>query len=197
MNKPYSESCDQNREPILDVIAPIFSSAKHVLEIGSGTGQHAVYFAENMPHLSWHTSDRRPYLDGINMWLDDADLPNVVSPVELDVTTDHWPIFTYDAVFTANSVHIMALYEVECLVRGVSKLLREQGCLVIYGPFNYHGGYTSESNARFDQWLKSRDPESGIKHFETIVSLADENAMQLRSDYPMPANNRILHFIKT
>ena len=197
MNKPYSESCEQNKEAILDVISPIFSAVSSVLEIGSGTGQHAIYFAEKMPHLSWQTSDRESYLNGINLWLDDTTLPNVVAPIELDVTASHWPVSGIDAVFTANSVHIMGLREVECLMAGVGKLLPEQGSLVIYGPFNYGGLYTSESNARFDEWLKSQDPESGIKHFEELVSMADENAMQLLSDHAMPANNRILHFIKT
>ncbi|MBT8118409.1 MAG: DUF938 domain-containing protein [Gammaproteobacteria bacterium] len=196
MNKPYSESCEQNKEPILDVIAPIFSSHGSVLEIGSGTGQHAIYFAENMPHLTWCPSDRRPYLEGINMWLEDAALTNVTPPVELDVTTSRWPVSDIDAVFTANSVHIMSQQEVVCLMRGVGKLLHTQGSLVIYGPFNYAGSYTSESNASFDQWLKSRDPRSGIKDFETMLSLASENAMQLITDHTMPANNRILHFRK-
>ena len=197
MNKPYSESCDQNKQPILEVILPIFSTANSVLEIGSGTGQHAIYFAEKMPHLTWYTSDRRSYLDGINMWLEDADLPNVEPPLELDVTDDHWPVADVDAVFTANSVHIMGRHEVACLIKGAGKLLTEQGGLVIYGPFNYGGSYTSESNAHFDQWLKSRDSGSGIKDFEEILSLANDNGMQLLADTAMPANNRILHFIKT
>ena len=197
MNKPYSESCVQNREPILDVISPIFSTASAVLEIGSGTGQHAIYFAERMPHLTWYTSDRRSYIDGINLWLEDASLANVIPPIELDVTADHWPVSDIDAVFTANSVHIMGQHEVQSLMEGVGKLLSEQGSLVIYGPFNYAGSYTSESNARFDQWLKSRDPRSGIKDFEEMLSLADQNAMRLIADHTMPANNRILHFIKT
>ena len=196
MNKPYSESCEQNKEPILSVISPIFSSYSRVLEIGSGTGQHAVYFAEKMPHLTWCSSDRRSYLEGINMWLEDAALSNVVPPIELDVCSDHWPVLDIDAVFTANSVHIMSLQEVVCLMRGVGKLLRAQGSLVIYGPFNYSGSYTSESNASFDQWLKSRDPRSGIKDFEVMLSLASDNAMQLIADHAMPANNRILHFMK-
>lgn len=196
MNKPYSESCDQNKGPILDIIAPIFSSSCSVLEIGSGTGQHAVYFAEKMPHLKWYTSDCKSYLDGINMWLRDADLLNVVAPFELDVTVSKWPAMQVDAVFTANSIHIMSWHDVLHFMAGVGKLLDEQGGLVIYGPFNYGGTYTSESNERFDQWLKGRDPESGIKHFEDIVSLAEENRMQLETDYEMPANNRILHFRK-
>jgi len=197
MNKPYSESCEQNKEPILSVISPIFSSYSRVLEIGSGTGQHAVYFAEKMPHLTWCSSDRRSYLEGINMWLEDAALSNVVPPIELDVCSDHWPVLDIDAVFTANSLHIMGQREVESLMEGVGKLLSEQGSLVIYGPFNYAGSYTSESNARFDQWLKSRDPASGIKDFEEILSLADVHAMRLVADHMMPANNRILHFMKS
>jgi SAM-dependent methyltransferase len=196
MNKPYSESCDQNKDPILTVISPIFSSISRVLEIGSGTGQHAVYFAEKMPQLSWHTSDCQPYLDGINAWLASSELQNVMPPFELDVTNSKWPELTIDAVFTANSVHIMHQRDVVNLINGVGKLLKQNGSLVIYGPFNYNDSYTSESNARFDQWLKDRDALSGIKHFEDIESLAIDNGMKLVTDYEMPANNRILHFIK-
>ena len=197
MNKPYSESCDQNKDPILAIISPIFSSHNSVLEIGSGTGQHAVYFAGEMPQLQWYTSDCRSYLEGINMWLEEARLPNIIAPVELNVTTSKWPKIDVDAVFTANSIHIMNWNEVVHFMDGVGKLLGDKGDLVIYGPFNYGGSYTSESNERFDQWLKSRDPKSGIKHFEDMISLADENRLRLISDYSMPANNRILHFRKT
>lgn len=196
MIKPYSESCDQNREPILAVLLPLFSSVSAVLEIGSGTGQHAVYFAEKMPHLTWHTSDCKPYLDGINAWLADSALPNVVVPVELNVSKSSWPVMNVDAIFTANSLHIMHQQDVVNLIKGAGKLLAQQGSLVIYGPFNYQGKYTSESNARFDQWLKARDPESGVRHFEDVESLAYESGMKLAKDYDMPANNRILHFIK-
>jgi cyclopropane fatty-acyl-phospholipid synthase-like methyltransferase len=194
MNKPYSESCDQNKDPILSVISPVFSKLSSVLEIGSGTGQHAIYFAEKMPHLKWYTSDCQPYLEGINMWLDEAALPNTVAPVELDVTASPWPKLDVDAIFTANTVHIMSWNEVHHFMAGAGRLLGKQGSLLIYGPFNYAGTYSSDSNERFDQWLKSRDPESGIKHFEEIVSLAGENGMELVTDYAMPANNRILHF---
>ena len=196
MNKPYSESCDQNKGAILAIISPIFSSHNSVLEIGSGTGQHAVYFAGEMPQLQWYTSDCRSYIEGINMWLEEARLPNIIAPVELNVTTSKWPKIDVDAVFTANSIHIMNWNEVVHFMDGVGKLLSNQGDLVIYGPFNYGGSYTSESNERFDQWLKSRDPKSGIKHFEDMISLADENRLRLFTDYSMPANNRILHFRK-
>lgn len=197
MNKPYSESCDQNKAPILSTISPVFSSVSSVLEIGSGTGQHAIYFAENMPHLIWHTSDCRSYLEGINRWLSDAHLSNLVAPLELNVTSSRWPKIKVDAIFTANSVHIMNDQDVENFISGAAGLLDEKGILIIYGPFNYRGAYTSQSNESFDQWLKGRDPSSGIKHFEDIVSLAENSGMRLISDYEMPANNRILHFVKT
>jgi len=196
MDKPYAESCDQNKEPILTVISPVFASVSSVLEIGSGTGQHAIYFAEKMPHLKWQASDCVPYLEGINMWLADANLANALAPFELDVTSSQWPQLDIDAVFTANSIHIMSQQDVINFMTGVGQLLNERGILMIYGPFNYNGKYTSGSNQSFDQWLKNRDPLSGIKDFEKIVSLANENAMQLVADYEMPANNRILHFSK-
>ena len=196
MNKPYSESCDQNKEVILSVISPLFFSLSNVLEIGSGTGQHAVYFAEKMPHLTWYTSDCLSYLDGINTWLVDAGLTNVKPPFDLDVSKSPWPILDIDAVFTANSVHIMHQQDVVNLINGVGILLKQKGSLLIYGPFNYNGLYTSKSNENFDHWLKQRDPLSGIKNFEEIESLANSNNMQLVTDYAMPANNRILHFEK-
>jgi cyclopropane fatty-acyl-phospholipid synthase-like methyltransferase len=196
MRKPYSESCDQNRDPILAVISPLFSTCSRILEIGSGTGQHAIYFAEKMPHLKWYCSDCQSQLEGINMWLADAGLKNLVPPFELDVSSSQWPNLDVDAVFTANTIHIMHQQEVENLFTGVGKLLKANGSLVIYGPFNYNGSYTSASNESFDQWLKARDPLSGIKHFEDIERLANNNGMQLVTDYEMPANNRILHFVK-
>jgi SAM-dependent methyltransferase len=196
MIKPYADACDQNREPILSVLAPIFSSYSKVLEIGSGTGQHAIFFAEKMPHLTWYTSDCRSNLSGINMWLTEAALANVVPPFELDVSASQWPVIAADAIFTANTVHIMHQPDVVNLINGAGRLLPRGGSLVIYGPFNYRGQYTSDSNARFDQWLKARDPESGVKDFEEIETLAAVNGMKLVNDYEMPANNRILHFSK-
>jgi len=197
LKKPYSESCDQNKEAILMVLSEVFSSTQDVLEIGSGTGQHAIYFAKNLPHLRWHTSDCQPYLDGINMWLAEAVLSNIVAPFELDVSLSKWPEINVDAVFTANSLHIMSLIDAHNFMKGVGKLLPEKAQIAIYGPFNYNGSYTSDSNARFDQWLKDRNSLSCIKDFEQIVFWANKNGMRLVTDYEMPANNRILHFVKT
>jgi cyclopropane fatty-acyl-phospholipid synthase-like methyltransferase len=196
MKKPYSESCDQNKAPILSVIKPLFSSASNILEIASGTGQHAIYFAEKMPQLVWNTSDCTEYLEGINLWLKDAALTNVNNPVELNVSTSQWPDISVDGVFTANSVHIMHQQDVQNLIKGVANILKSHGDFIIYGPFNYNSQFTSESNARFDQWLKSKDELSGIKHFEKVVLHAKEAGLELIRDYEMPANNRILHFRK-
>ncbi len=197
MNKPYSESCDQNKAVILSVISPVLAGCATVLEIGSGTGQHAVYFAEKMPHLQWYTSDCLPYLNGIKLWLQEASISNVVPPFEFNVSSSPWPTFDVDAIFTANTFHIMSDQDVENFIAGAGKLLNPQGTLLVYGPFNYDGAYTSASNESFDHWLKSRDPLSSIKNFEDVESLAIDNGMKLFNDYEMPANNRILHFIKT
>lgn len=196
MNKPYSESCEQNKQAILEVIKPLLDDVKHLLEIGSGTGQHAIYFAQQLSHLTWQTSDCESYLNGIKAWIDDSDTSNVKPPFVLNVSTSDWPDIDIDAVFTANSVHIMSDDDVANMIEGVGRLLTKGNKFIIYGPFNYDGRYTSESNQRFDVWLKARDEKSSIKDFEKMVSLADENAMRLVEDYAMPANNRILYFEK-
>ena len=190
--KPYSEACDQNRDPILAVIEPLCRDRRAVLEIGSGSGQHAVYFARNMPHLLWYTSDLPEHHAGIKMWLREAALDNTPPPLPLDVTGPDWPRIPVDAVFSANTLHIMHWEAVAALFEGGGRLLPAAGLLMLYGPFNYGGAYTSPSNARFDQWLKTRDPHSGIRDFEAVDRLARQQGLILHGDYPMPANNRIL-----
>jgi cyclopropane fatty-acyl-phospholipid synthase-like methyltransferase len=194
--KPCSASCDENREPILAVIQPLLAEYSSVLEVGSGTGQHAVYFAARLPHLVWHTSDRIEYHAGITMWLQEANLENTRGPLELDVSKSEWPRQEFDAVFSANTVHIMHWPEVEALFSGAASVLPKAGRLLLYGPFNYGNRYTSDSNARFDQWLKSRDPASGIRNFEDLDRLANQAGMVLINDVEMPANNRILYWEK-
>ncbi len=194
--KPYSESCEQNRDPILAIIQPLFSNCKELLEIGTGTGQHAVFFAQQMPHLIWHTSDKKDNHSGICMWLNEAGLPNTRLPLALDVSHDHWPRRQFDAVFSANSVHIMGWKDVEAMFAGVGRVLEKGGVFALYGPFNYNGEFTSESNARFDHWLKERNPLSGVRDFEALNHLALLAGMQLLNDDEMPANNRILSWIR-
>jgi len=195
--KPYSESCEQNREPILEAIYPILSEKQRVLEIGSGTGQHAVFFAKQMPHLIWQCSDRKENLAGIKLWLDEAGLANTPQPIlQLDVSADSWAVFDEgnqpDAIFSANAVHIMAWENVIDFINNASALLPSKGLLILYGPFNYNGQYTSESNARFDGWLKQQNPDSAIRHFEKLDKLAQQGGLRLLKDIEMPANNRVL-----
>lgn len=195
--KPYSESCDQNQEPILRVIQPLLADRGGVLEIGSGTGQHAVFFARQMPHLIWHTGDRAENHPGIRLWLDEANLSNLRPPLQLVVARNPWPEIEVEAVFSANTAHIMGWPDVQAMFRGVGRMLPTGGLFLLYGPFNYGGAYTSDSNARFDQWLKGRDPDSGIRDFEALDQLAREAGMRLQDDYEMPANNRILCWLRT
>lgn len=196
IDKPYSESCEQNRAPILAVLRAVFADRQHVLEIGSGTGQHAVYFGAELPHLRWQTADVQAHHPGIEAWRTEAGLPNVLPPLELDANDTGWHAGRYDAVFSANTLHIMSMQEVEKCFAGIGQVLEPGGVLAIYGPFNYQGQFTSDSNARFEQWLKSRDPASGIRDFETVDALARQQGLMLFHDHAMPANNRTLMWTK-
>ncbi len=197
LTKPYAESCDINKDPILDVLRVIFADRKHVLELASGTGQHAVHFGRALPHLIWQTSELEQNHAGIQMWLDEAHLPNVLAPVRIDANDDTWPVASVDAIFNANTVHIISWPEVELLFEGIGRVLETGGILCLYGPFNYDGKFTSESNARFDIWLKSRDPKSGVRDFEALNLLAEAQDMALLNDIEMPINNRILVWQRT
>jgi len=191
-NKPFSESCVQNRDPILTVLREWFADRSAVLEIGSGTGQHAVYFGAELPHLRWQTADVVQHHAGIRAWLNEAALPNVLPPLALDVSQAEWRDGRYDAIFSANTLHIMGWPEVKQFFAGVGAVLEPGGVLVVYGPFNYNGAFTSESNARFDAWLKARDPASGVRDFEAVDALARAQGLVLQQDVDMPANNRTL-----
>ena len=195
--KPFSESCVQNREPILGVLKAELTSSSRLLEIGSGTGQHAVYFAPEFPQMNWQPSDIEEMLPGINAWLEEASLDNINPPIAIDVSKYNWETNHYDVIYSANAVHIMSWEYVVSLLAGAGITLTSGGKFILYGPFNYNGAYTSESNARFDVWLKQRDLLSGIRDFEALNSLAEDHRMRLVNDYEMPANNRILVWQKT
>lgn len=192
MNKPYSPSCERNQEPILAVLHVAFADRARVLEIGSGTGQHAVRFASALPNLVWQTSDRVENHDGIRAWLADAALPNTPPPFTLDVNQPRWPRGLFDAVFSANTLHIMGWDEVQAMFRKLPEVLAPDARLAIYGPFNYGGQFTSESNAAFDARLKGDDPKRGIRAFEDVDALAQAAGFALEADHAMPANNRCL-----
>lgn len=190
--KPYSQACENNKNPILEQLQILFQNSKSVLEIGSGTGQHAVHFAGALPHLQWQTSDRSINHAGINAWIDEADLTNIKRPIALDVTTYPWPPQQYDAIYSANTAHIMPWPAVQIMLTGVAKTLEKNGLFVLYGPFNYGGKFTSDSNARFDIYLKNTQPHQGIRDFEAIDTLAREGDLIFKHDFPLPANNHLL-----
>ena len=192
MVKPFSQACVDNREPILAVLKRVFAQQTRVLEIGSGTGQHAVYFAENLPHLHWQTSDLPGNHGGIRAWLDDYSGNNVGAPLTVDVREPIKNITPVDAIFSANTAHIMTWDTVQSFFQQLPLLLVPGGVLVLYGPFNYHGKYTSESNQQFDAYLKQNNPLQGIRDFEAIDALAKQANLSLLEDNPMPANNRLL-----
>lgn len=189
MDKPHSPASERNREPILQVLRGRLADRRHVLEIGSGTGQHAVHFATALPHLIWQSSDRAENLPGIRAWLDEAALPNTPAPLEFDVTGT-WPAKSFDAIFSANTLHIMAWPEVQQLFAQLPTISTDDARLIIYGPFNDGGRYSSDSNAAFDQSLKARGAHMGIRDAEAIDALAREAGFHLLDDIAMPANNR-------
>lgn len=191
-NRPFSQACENNKDPILRVIRPVFSRPLTVWEIGSGTGQHACYFAGQLPHVNWQPTDRQENIAGIELWRQEAGLANLRPPLILDVTDAAWPCTRIEALFTANTLHIMSWRQVQVFFDRLGQYLAPDAPVCIYGPFNYQGRYTSDSNARFDQWLKSRDPLSGIRDFEAVTALAASIGLQLVDDVAMPANNRLL-----
>lgn len=190
--KPFSESSEQNKQPILGVLKKHFAAVEMVLEIGSGTGQHAVFFAEQLPHLKWIASDQAEYHAGIGCWLEESNLNNTQGPLLLDVNQHTWPVEQTDGIFSANTVHIMDWSSVEMMFAGISLVLKKEGIFCLYGPFNYNDQFTSESNARFDLWLKQRDPQSGVRDFEALQKLATDAGLTFIEDVEMPANNRVL-----
>jgi cyclopropane fatty-acyl-phospholipid synthase-like methyltransferase len=189
--KQYSAACDQNKDPILKVIKPLLLNAKSVLEVGSGTGQHCVYFAKELPHLTWQASDQSMYLPSVSAWIDDAKLANTPKALKLNVDLD-WPEDKYQAIYSANTVHIMSWEMVLNFFKGVGQVLDKGGVFILYGPFNYQGQYTSQSNADFDLLLKDNNPLSAIRDFEALNQLAQKVGLSLVNDFAMPANNRIL-----
>ncbi|MBF5006580.1 DUF938 domain-containing protein [Diaphorobacter caeni] len=197
MTPPFSQACANNQAPILDVLLNAFAQSTSVLEIGSGTGQHGVFFAPRLPHLIWQTSDLAQNHPGILAWHAEQPAANLRAPIVVDLSdAQTWPHERHDAVFTSNTAHIVSWDLVQNLFHRVGQHLPTGGRLVIYGPFNYGGAFTSDSNRAFDAMLRQRDPQSGIRHFEDVVALAQNHGLRLLADHAMPANNRTLVFEK-
>lgn len=189
---PYAESCERNKGPILEVLRSAFADCKHVLEIGSGTGQHAVHFALAMPWLVWQPSEVADAMPGLRKRIFNEGPSNLRAPVVLEVTELPWDVRRVDGVFTANTLHIMHWPQVEAFFAGLPAVTKPGAVLAVYGPFRYGGQYTSASNASFDEMLRGRDPQSGIRDFEQVDALARDAGFALVADHPMPANNQAI-----
>ncbi len=193
--KPCCEACERNKAPIAAALQEHFCQSGDVLEIASGTGQHAVHFAKRMPHLVWHCSELSEKHAGILAWLEGARLENVVEPIVLDVAiSGHWPGRKFRYAYTANTTHILAWQQVVCMFRGVSGILPARGLFAVYGPFNRGGDFTSAGNRCFDAALRAENPEMGLRDLEQIEELGAANGMLLRQTIEMPANNLLLMF---
>lgn len=190
--KPHSDACERNREPILQVLKQWFLAPGTVLEIGSGTGQHAVYCAQHLPQHIWIATDREENHPGIKLWFDEAQLANLRGPLRLNVRDAEWPVSEADYVFSANTSHIMSQAEVAIMFAGVGSLLRDGGIFCLYGPFNRNGQFTSDSNRAFDATLRARDPAMGIRDDQALITLGRHSGMALAADHSLPARNRML-----
>lgn len=190
--KNFSEACERNKLPILRVLQTELVETATVFEIGSGSGQHALYFAEQLPHLQWLPSERPELAAELRRNLSGCGLENLLNPISLDVNHQPWPLAAVSAIFSANTLHIMDLEAVVNFFRGAGSALLSGGKLCVYGPFRYRGDFTSKSNAEFDRWLKSRDPQSGIRDFELLDQYANQQGLRLLNDHQMPSNNQLL-----
>jgi SAM-dependent methyltransferase len=193
---PFSEASERNKEPILRVLRECFADRVHVLEIGSGTGQHAVHFAQHLTHLVWYPTEQLSYLPDLVARVQREGGQNLKPPTVLEVRQTVWPLKSVDAIFTANTLHIMSWSEVTAMYRGIGNVLLPGGVLCVYGPFRYQGRYTSPSNEEFDRSLQERDPSSGLRDIQAITALAAPYGLRLVADHDLPAFNRLLVFAK-
>ena len=197
MEKPFSQACENNKKPILEVIGQYFENSDVILEIGTGTAQHAIYFAEKLRKLYWQTTDQEEYLEGINLRLNGYTHYNLGRPLPLNVLQKNWPLENCDGVFSANTSHIMNWQMVKNMFAGVSKILEPKRHFCLYGPFNFNGQYTSDSNEAFDKMLRGRDPNSGLRNFEDLQRMAESQGLSFFKQYDLPANNKILVWQQT
>ena len=186
----------RNRAAILQVLRQELGEAQTVLEIGSGTGQHAVHFSAALPQLTWQTSDLAKNHEAIRYWIEKADLANVLTPMLLDVSNPADLNTHYSAVFSANTAHIMSQPDVVDMLTYVGRSLRECGKFLLYGPFRVNDKFMGEGNSRFDHSLKSQKSSMGIRDLEWIDDLALRNGLVRKNTYAMPANNLLVSWQK-
>lgn len=197
IEKPYSAACERNRDPILEILKQVITTDdKRLLEVGSGTGQHAVYFAPHFPWMEWYPTDVQANLVGMKLWFDEYKISSIQKPQRMEVGKDELPKLKFEIIYTANTFHIMHWKECKSLMKMFGGRLREGARVIIYGPFKYEGQFTSESNAEFDQTLKAKDPMSGIRSFEDVNNAMVKNGFELTMDVDMPANNQMLVYTR-
>lgn len=188
--RPFAPACERNRDPILQVLREHLPAQPHVFEIASGTGQHAVHFTANWPGLRWQCSDLPERLPGVESWLRQGDRAQLPVPLELDALGGRWPSKRFDAVFTANSFHIMPWAGVQATFEAVPDLLKRGGQLIVYGPFRINGEFVADSDVRFDADLRARDAKMGLRELGAVEALAAAAGLVRRAQHAMPANNQ-------
>ncbi len=190
-DRPFAPAAERNRGPILEVLRTVFADRRRVLELGSGTGQHAVHFAAAMPWLAWQATELEPNLPGVRAWLDGAGLPNTPPALALDLAGT-WPAGRWDAAFTANTLHIVPWPTVERLFEALPGALEPGAVFAVYGPFNVGGRFTGPGNAAFDATLRAADPSRGLRDLESVDALARRAGFGPLEVRAMPADNRCL-----
>lgn len=195
-DKPFSAAAERNHKPIAAVLGQILTGRGLILEIGSGTGQHAAYLAKDFPAYQWQPTDLPENLDGINEWAAGSGASNILPAIALDLSKDEWPVGQCEVLVCMNTIHIVSWRLVENLFRGTGKVLKPGGVMYVYGPFEYSDRPLEPTNAEFNEWLKMRDPKSGIRKFDEVNRLAQENGLVLEGDEAMPANNRSIWWRK-
>lgn len=196
--KRFSEACERNKDPILAVLKEIFPKQGLVLEIASGTGQHAIHFASNLPDITWQPSDMDPELrSSVHAWRAEFNLENLNAPVHLDVTSENWPVENADVMMCANMIHIAPWEACIGLLEGAGRILHEDGILCMYGPYKVGGKHTAPSNESFDQSLRARDASWGIRNLDDVAFEARRRGLHLIKTVKMPSNNFCVIYRKT
>lgn len=195
--RQWAPAAERNREPILDVLRDVLPACGTVLEIASGTGQHAAYFAAALRQLDWQPSDAEPAAcASIAAWVAQAALPNLRAPLALDVGAWPWPLEAADAIVCINMIHISPWASTLALFDGAARVLGDAGVLYLYGPYRRDGAHTAPSNAQFDAQLRNRNPAWGVRDLEAVVAAGRAAGFDLEAVVPMPANNLSVVFRK-
>jgi SAM-dependent methyltransferase len=190
----YSPAAEKNKAPILEALRARLAPAERVLEVGSGSGQHALHFTEAFPELRWQPTEHPEVMSALEANLGAAGREAILPPLALDLAAGPWPAGPFDAVYAANVMHIVSVPLGDALIRGAASVLGAGGQLLLYGPYRFGGAFTTESNAEFDQWLKARDPASGVRDFEAVAAVAEASGLVLEDNRAMPSNNQLLCF---